>query len=237
MTDQEEQFLGGHEILTLLKQQKSHISQLICNGHVTGNAFTLQKVDNYNDFIFNRLVVRYKWRYLTNIILAWLREKINVLPQAYNQRTLERYICAYLLYLIGVTIFADAIQGVSMIYLQLFDDIDAPERYVLGATALAFLFRSLSKLVSSNHCHLSSSRTLLLVSWTPYEDELDIGEEDEQAYAKEVHAMTLCCTYLISGTHVRITCQITSFTSFVFANRYMLPHFNGKGGRSMGNIL
>ncbi|ERN09344.1 hypothetical protein AMTR_s00162p00035640 [Amborella trichopoda] len=41
----------------------------------------------------------------------------------------------------------------------------------------------------------------LLVSWTPYEDEPDIGEEDEhdQAYVREVCATRLCRTYLIFG--------------------------------------
>ncbi|ERM97355.1 hypothetical protein AMTR_s00073p00177110 [Amborella trichopoda] len=130
---------------------------------VTGVAITVRRVENYEEHIVCMIGEVPPGRSNSFIQLTWLRNTFNQIPKNYNRTTLLRYTRAYLLYLVGRTIFADSTnRTVPTIYLQLFEDIDVVGQYAWGVAALAFLFRALSKVVHVDHQHLSGSTTILL---------------------------------------------------------------------------
>ncbi|ERN08896.1 hypothetical protein AMTR_s00015p00220220 [Amborella trichopoda] len=88
---------------------------------------------------------------LSHLKHTWLRMKFEQLPKRPTKLNLLQHTRAYLFYLVGTAIFADASQGSTLIsYLQLFQDLDEAKKYVWGASALAFLYRSLSKVVDGD---------------------------------------------------------------------------------------
>ncbi|ERN19698.1 hypothetical protein AMTR_s00062p00190850 [Amborella trichopoda] len=98
---------------------------------------------------------------LVTIKFSWLKERFMILlPNASND-VVERHMMAYLVYLVGSTIFTGSTSNeVLTRYLKLFEDIDRAERYAWGAAVLAFLFRSLHKFVNTKTQHFSGSTTL-----------------------------------------------------------------------------
>ncbi|ERN00506.1 hypothetical protein AMTR_s00102p00031090 [Amborella trichopoda] len=91
---------------------------------------------------------------------------------------------------VGTTIFADASQGSTLTsYLQLFRDLDETGNYAWGAATLAFLYRSLSKVVDGD-THFNGSTTLLQMNWQPYEEYTPLDTLSKEN--------ALCRSYLIS---------------------------------------
>jgi len=76
--------------------------------------------------------------------LEWLYSKFSDVTDADSHICIMYCVRAYLLYLVGYTIFANKSgTRVSMSYLLLFEDLDRVSSYAWGAAALAYLYRQL----------------------------------------------------------------------------------------------
>ncbi|ERN00734.1 hypothetical protein AMTR_s00106p00111260 [Amborella trichopoda] len=106
---------------------------------------------------------------LTTIKHSWLKANFRELPPDATPVKVVRYVHAYLLFLISVTIFVDAsVATVLTRYLQLVEDIEEAGRYAWGAAAVAYFYRSCGKACTFKRTHFSSSATLMQVIWNPY---------------------------------------------------------------------
>jgi len=79
-----------------------------------------------------------------SVRLEWLRSKFSDISDADSPIYIMCCVRAYLLYLVGCTIFADKSDTrVSIMYLPLFENIGSVSSYTWGATALVYLYRQL----------------------------------------------------------------------------------------------
>ncbi|TVU02164.1 hypothetical protein EJB05_52360, partial [Eragrostis curvula] len=106
------------------------------------------------------------------IRLTWLYRKFHQLPENPTINEIAYSTRAYLLYLVGSTLFPDTMRGfVSPRYLPLLADFRKIREYAWGAAALAHLYRGLSVAVTPNATtQFLGSATLLMVNWNPYKD-------------------------------------------------------------------
>ncbi|XP_022993448.1 protein MAIN-LIKE 2-like isoform X1 [Cucurbita maxima] len=105
--------------------------------------------------------------------LTWLKEVFSECPEDAGIEQIEYSTRAYLLYLLGSTIFASTSGNkVSVMYLSLFKDFDEAGKYAWGAAALAFLYRALGNASLKSQRTISGSLTLLQC-WSYYH--LNIG--------------------------------------------------------------
>lgn len=96
--------------------------------------------------------------------LSWLKECFSQCPEKASVDDLERHTRAYLLYLVGSTIFSTTTGNkVPVMYLPLFEDFDQSGKYAWGAAALAFLYRALGNASLRSQSTVSGSLTLLQV--------------------------------------------------------------------------
>ncbi|KAL5755682.1 hypothetical protein ACOSQ2_020428 [Xanthoceras sorbifolium] len=95
--------------------------------------------------------------------LSWLKENFSECPKdASSDEEVEQRTRAFLLYLVGSTIFATTSGNlVPLLYLPLFKDFDKAGKYAWGAAALAFLYRQLGKASMKCQSTISGSLTLL----------------------------------------------------------------------------
>lgn len=99
--------------------------------------------------------------------LTWLKECFSRCPEDASIETLERHTRAYLLYLVGSTIFSTTTGNkVSVMYLPLFESFDEAGKFAWGAAALAFLYRALGNASLKSQSTISGSLTLLQVTHT-----------------------------------------------------------------------
>ncbi|KAG9446150.1 hypothetical protein H6P81_012278 [Aristolochia fimbriata] len=78
--------------------------------------------------------------------LSWIRGRFSFCLDDTPEEEIQQNACAYLLHLVGSTIFLDgSARGVHMAYLTLFEDFEAAGRYSWGAATLAFLYWELTK--------------------------------------------------------------------------------------------
>ncbi|ERN14529.1 hypothetical protein AMTR_s00038p00069390 [Amborella trichopoda] len=117
---------------------------------------------------------------LTVLKHSWLKDNFRELSPDPTLVEVVRYTRAYLLFLISITIFADASR-----YLQFFEDIEEAGKYVWGAAALAFLYRSLGKACTFKRRHFSGSTTLMQ------------ADEVISYDRKQVFETAMCITMLI----------------------------------------
>ncbi|ERN00282.1 hypothetical protein AMTR_s00107p00031320 [Amborella trichopoda] len=111
---------------------------------VEGKLVTCRPISDLREFIKNNLGIVPTGANLTTIKHSWLKDNFRELPLGATLVEVLRYSRAYLLFIISVTIFADAsVATVPTRYLQFFEDIEEARRYAWGATAHAFLYRSL----------------------------------------------------------------------------------------------
>lgn len=97
--------------------------------------------------------------------LTWLKDCFSKCPEDASIETLERHTRAYLLYLVGSTIFSTTTGNkVSVMYLPLFENFDEAGKFAWGAAALAFLFRALGNASLKSQSTISGSLTLLQVT-------------------------------------------------------------------------
>ncbi|ONM23919.1 Hydrolase/ protein serine/threonine phosphatase [Zea mays] len=106
------------------------------------------------------------------IRLTWLYRNFHQLPEHPTINKIAYSTRAYLLYLVGSTLFPDTMRGfVSPRYLPLLADFGKIREYAWGAAALAHLYRGLSVAVTPNATtQFLGSATLLMVNWNPYKD-------------------------------------------------------------------
>ncbi|CAL5425473.1 unnamed protein product [Camellia sinensis] len=79
-----------------------------------------------------------------SVKLEWLRIRFHEVNDTDDANFIEYAARAYLLYLLGCTLFADKSgTRVPVAYLHMLTDIDAVRLYAWGAAALAFLYRQL----------------------------------------------------------------------------------------------
>lgn len=79
-----------------------------------------------------------------SIKVEWLRQRFGSVSDVDNDNTIECTARAYLLYLLGCTLFADKTgTRVPVVYLSFLMDLRSVASYAWGAAALAFLYRQL----------------------------------------------------------------------------------------------
>lgn len=102
----------------------------------------------------------------SRVKLSWLHSKFSQLSEHPTDKEIACKTRAYLLYLIGATLFSDKDKGyVSPKYLPLLSDFDKVREYAWGTAALAHLYKALSALASSHSIarkRLFGSATLLM---------------------------------------------------------------------------
>ncbi|XP_028078009.1 protein MAIN-LIKE 1-like [Camellia sinensis] len=100
-----------------------------------------------------------------SIKVEWLRQRFRSTSNVDNDNTIECAARAYLLYLLGCTLFADKIgTRVLVVYFSFLMDLRSVASYAWGAATLAFLYRQLGtdKLIDSA---LSISRSMLEIGY------------------------------------------------------------------------
>ncbi|KAM1113646.1 hypothetical protein ACFX2B_045745 [Malus domestica] len=106
--------------------------------------------------------------------LNWLRESFSRCPEDAPIEEIERHTRAYLLYIVGCTIFSTTTGNkVSVTFLPLFEKFEEAGKYAWGAAALAFLYRALGNASLKSQGTISGSLTLLQC-WSYYH--LNVGQ-------------------------------------------------------------
>ncbi|XP_052178435.1 protein MAIN-LIKE 2-like [Diospyros lotus] len=105
--------------------------------------------------------------------LSWLKETFSQCPEDSSIEDIERYTRAYLLYLVGSTIFSTTTGNkVPVMYLPLFENFNQAGKYAWGAAALSFLYRALGNASLKSQSTISGCLTLLQC-WSYYH--LNVG--------------------------------------------------------------
>ncbi|BAF21654.1 protein MAIN-LIKE 1 [Oryza sativa Japonica Group] len=100
------------------------------------------------------------------IRLTWLYRKFHQLPENPTINEIAYSTRAYLLYLVGSTLFPDTMRGfVSPRYLPLLADFRKIREYAWGSAALAHLYRGLSVAVTPNATTQFLGSATLLMAW------------------------------------------------------------------------
>ncbi|KAG9442052.1 hypothetical protein H6P81_017906 [Aristolochia fimbriata] len=99
--------------------------------------------------------------------LSWLRGQFSLCPDNATELVIQQHAHAYLLHLVGATIFSDgSARGVHMAYLTLFEDFEDAGRYSWGAATLAFLYRELAMACRTGVVGIAGCLTLMqLWAW------------------------------------------------------------------------
>ncbi|KAG5027217.1 hypothetical protein GYH30_022985 [Glycine max] len=94
--------------------------------------------------------------------LSWLKEFFSRCPEDAPLEVIEQHTRAYLLYLVGSTIFSTTTGNkVPVMYLPLFENFDRCGQYAWGAAALSFLYRALGNASLKTQSTISGCLTLL----------------------------------------------------------------------------
>ncbi|XP_008229377.1 PREDICTED: serine/threonine-protein phosphatase 7 long form homolog [Prunus mume] len=94
--------------------------------------------------------------------LSWLKEFFSYCPEDAPLEVIECHTRAYLLYLVGSTIFSTTTGNkVPVMYLPLFENFDLCGKYAWGSAALAFLYRALGNASLRSQSTISGCLTLL----------------------------------------------------------------------------
>ncbi|XP_057460288.1 protein MAIN-LIKE 2-like [Actinidia eriantha] len=105
--------------------------------------------------------------------LSWLKETFSRCPEDAAIEDIECHTRAYLLYLVGSTIFSTTTGNkVPVMYLPLFENFDQAGKYAWGAAALSFLYRALGNASLKAQSTISGCLTLLQC-WSYYR--LNVG--------------------------------------------------------------
>ncbi|CAN0927210.1 Protein MAIN-LIKE 2 [Linum grandiflorum] len=111
--------------------------------------------------------------------LSWLKEFFSQCCDDSPDEVVEQCTRAYLLYLVGSTIFSTTTGNkVPVMYLPLFENFQECGSYAWGAAALAFLYRALGNACVKSQSTVCGCLTLLQVEWIPsnYMDSMEIPE-------------------------------------------------------------
>ncbi|KAF9591784.1 hypothetical protein IFM89_007114 [Coptis chinensis] len=97
-----------------------------------------------------------------HVTLEWLRKTFSNTPEDATAEIVDCHVRAYLLFLLGCTIFNDKSGvGVHVAYLQVLLEVDNVSKYAWGAAALAYLYRELAKASQRNGRQVVGCMTLL----------------------------------------------------------------------------
>lgn len=97
--------------------------------------------------------------------LSWLKENFSECPSDGSIEDIQYHTRAYLLYLVGSTIFSTTTGNkVPVMYLPLFENFEEAGRYAWGAAALSFLYRALGNASLKSQSTISGCLTLLQVN-------------------------------------------------------------------------
>ncbi|KAL1812745.1 protein MAIN-LIKE 2 isoform X2 [Daucus carota subsp. sativus] len=100
--------------------------------------------------------------------LSWLKETFFWCPEDAKFEDIERHTRAYLLYLVGSTIFSTTTGNkVPVMYLPLFENFILAGKYAWGAAALSFLYRALGNASLKSQSTISGCLTMLQC-WSYY---------------------------------------------------------------------
>ena len=101
--------------------------------------------------------------------LSWLKEFFSHCSEDAPTEEVERCTRAYLLYLVGSTIFSTTTGNkVPVMYLPLFANFEEAEEFAWGAAALAFLYRALGNACVKSQSTICGCLTLLQVIYVVY---------------------------------------------------------------------
>jgi hypothetical protein len=101
--------------------------------------------------------------------LSWLKEFFSHCSEDAPTEEVERCTRAYLLYLVGSTIFSTTTGNkVPVMYLPLFANLEEAEEFAWGAAALAFLYRALGNACVKSQSTICGCLTLLQVIYVVY---------------------------------------------------------------------
>ncbi|KAL8460025.1 hypothetical protein ACS0TY_031806 [Phlomoides rotata] len=94
--------------------------------------------------------------------LKWLKEEFSKCPEDVSAKDVASHTRAYLLYLVGRTIFSSTNGcSVPVMYLPLFENFDEAGKYAWGAAALSFLYRALGNASARRQSTIGGCLTLL----------------------------------------------------------------------------
>ncbi|KAF9588547.1 hypothetical protein IFM89_013041, partial [Coptis chinensis] len=97
-----------------------------------------------------------------HVTLEWLKKTFSNTPKDATAEIVDCPVRAYLLFLLGCTIFNDKSEvGVHVAYLQVLLEVDNVSKYAWGAAALAYLYRELAKASQRNGRQVTRCMTLL----------------------------------------------------------------------------
>uniref|UniRef100_A0A2N9GC63 Aminotransferase-like plant mobile domain-containing protein n=1 Tax=Fagus sylvatica TaxID=28930 RepID=A0A2N9GC63_FAGSY len=102
--------------------------------------------------------------------MKWLQDTFGVLPDDANEVTVQQYIRAYILELLGGSYFADKSgEKVHLMFLPMLEDFDAAERYSWGSAVLGWLYRELCRATDPDSCDIAGALILVqLWAWSRF---------------------------------------------------------------------
>ncbi|KAK1575497.1 hypothetical protein Q3G72_005973 [Acer saccharum] len=129
---------------SVLYEQDQHISSAIWEGQDRGTLMCHEHTSKINGWkLLKKQIDLVGKRFVK---LSWLKENLSECTKDALDEEMEQRTRAFLLYLVGSTIFATtSCNLVPLSYLPLFKDFDKAGKYAWGAAALAFLYRQLGK--------------------------------------------------------------------------------------------
>ncbi|KAL9665622.1 hypothetical protein QQ045_021043 [Rhodiola kirilowii] len=97
---------------------------------------------------------------------VWFKENMSIIPADADEETLKRYARAYILQLLGLTLFSELSgSSVPLHFLPLLDDLDSVRHYSWGSAALAYLYHMMCKASKSGKCQIGGA-VLILQFWS-----------------------------------------------------------------------
>lgn len=136
--------------------------------HITGKPVTGSDVDSvlWSERCFGEnLCKKQRGKIRSSVKLADLKSRFMELPEHVSPEVLDRHARAYVLYIIGSSIFSNSNRDeVPTMYLPLLCEVTQIKEYAWGAAALAHLFCSLRRLKESKIKSLDGTAISLQVS-------------------------------------------------------------------------
>uniref|UniRef100_A0A2N9GCH7 Aminotransferase-like plant mobile domain-containing protein n=1 Tax=Fagus sylvatica TaxID=28930 RepID=A0A2N9GCH7_FAGSY len=102
--------------------------------------------------------------------MTWLSEQFGVLPDNADEVIVQRYARAYILEMLGGSVFADTSgDKVHLIWLLFLEDFDTAGEYSWGSAALAWLYRQLCNAAKANTKDIGGALILVqLWAWSRF---------------------------------------------------------------------
>ena len=102
--------------------------------------------------------------------MTWLSEQFGVLPDNADEVIVQRYARAYILEMLGGSVFADTFgDKVHLIWLKFLEDFDTAGEYSWGSAALTWLYRQLCNAVKAKTKDIGGALILVqLWAWSRF---------------------------------------------------------------------